>query len=500
MSNYYDIRREASKMVPRSLPLFEAQQEARGIDEKGRKKGYQEFKIVDGDWFRSNRLLKVDEFGSFVEVSCRAAACPMPLNLDVYDGLRCPFGCKYCFADSFRSSLYTSFFDNARTVGLRHSDLDFCKCELDKLLKYRGKQSINIDGGGTSCRPKRVTRTAADGKEFHSRGEPTGWQMAAGSKLVALRRAVARELPMRLGIRFEDFVPRERKLGISLGLLNYLADQAYPTMINTKSDLVGENAYVEALGRNAGRAAVHMTLISSNNKLLKALEPGAPSYERRIWAMGQLVSAGVRVVARIEPFLVFLSDPEEEVERYMTDLAAVGVKNITFDTYSYTAKNPGIRQAFYDLGLDWDRLFLMGCDSQGLGSLLLGEFMQLWRQRGFSCSTFDMGNVPDNDQLVCCEVGDWFRGGYNYGCSVGAARYIKKRKGERVSWFDFASWVAQHDGFLCASLEDEVHHLWNLAGNDAYSHGWARGLEPVGQDAGGLIWTWDDTDFRRSLL
>ncbi|MCH8326631.1 MAG: hypothetical protein IIB83_08775 [Bacteroidetes bacterium] len=61
----------------------------------------------------------------------------------------------------------------------------------------------------------------------------------------------------------------------------------------------------------------------------------------------------------------------------MADIKDAGVQHITFDTYSYTAKNPGIKQSFINAGIDYERTFLVGCDSQALGSLMLGEFMKM---------------------------------------------------------------------------------------------------------------------------
>jgi hypothetical protein len=95
MSDYYALRDQIARMIPRTLPLVRGGSK-QSVQEKGRKKGYKEFKLSDSQWVSSQRLLKADEIGSFVEVSCRAAACPMPLNMDVYDSLKCPFGCKYC--------------------------------------------------------------------------------------------------------------------------------------------------------------------------------------------------------------------------------------------------------------------------------------------------------------------------------------------------------------------------------------------------------------------
>jgi DNA repair photolyase len=393
----------------------------------------------------------------------------MPLNIDIWDGLVCPYNCHYCFANSFRASLYTAFFDNSKTMGVRHCNPTKYKKELDKMFrKYRNKNPHNITNNN------------------------------------AVAKAIAMEIPIRFGIRFEDFLKQEEKQGISLEMLRYLGECSYPVMVNTKSTLIGQDAYVKALSCNRGKSAVHMTLISSNNKLLKALEPGAPSYEDRIGAMKNLVDAGVRVVARIEPWMPFVNDDPDDTEQYMMDLKNIGVKHLTFDTYSYSANNPGIVQAFRNLGMDWDRIFSIGCESQGFGSFLLGCFMNVWQDNGFSCSTFDMGNMPINNQSICCEVGDWFEGkaGFNYGCTVMAARHIISKKGQAVSWGDFCKYVNKHGGFLSDALKNEVCLLWDFLGKDAYSHGWSAGMEMVGTDEEGhILWRYNsDSDFRRDLL
>jgi len=350
-------------------------------------------------------------------------------------------------------------------MGFRHCNPTYYKQEIDKMLKYRVLP-------------------------FEDKKNLTG-----------INKAFALDIPVRMGIRFEDFLKKEGREKVSLEMLQYLAQIEYPVMINSKAFLPSREDYLKALSDNKAGTAIHITLISSNDEVLKNLEPGAPTYAERLQAMRELVSAGVRVVARIEPYLFLLTDEPEYVNKYMEDVWDTGVRNITFDTYSYTAQNQGIRQSFINVGYDYDRLFLAGCDSQPLGSLLLGKFMDLFRERGFSCSTFDLGNVPSNDQAVCCEVGDWFKGGFSYGCTVMAARYVKEREGKHTTWKDYVAWVDKKGGFLTEDLKQEVKRLWNLEGNVAYSHRWAVGLTPVGQDEDGNIWTYvSGTDYREELL
>jgi DNA repair photolyase len=463
--DYWELRKQIIKIIPRMTQLSYLSCKRDAVREKGRKKNYSQFNLSLNEWRKQERLLNTEEINSFLEISIRASACPMPFNMDIWDGLICPYACIYCYANAFRASLYTAFFDNSKSMGLRHCNPDYYKQEMDKMLKYR---------------------TLSQNEKM---------------KLSGINKAFSLDIPVRMGIRFEDFLRNEEKKGISLTMLKYLADVEYPVMINTKSNIVGNENYINALAGNKAKTAVHLTVITSNDEINKVLEPGAPSYEKRLQAIKNMTSAGIRVVARIEPYLFLINDNQNEVEQYIYDMKGAGVKNITFDTYSYTALNPGIRQSFINAGFDFDRIFLAGCDSQPFGSLLLAKFMNLFREAGFSCSTFDMGNVPDNDQSICCEVGDWFKGGFNYGCTVMAARFVKNRKGKKVTWDNFERYVNRNGGFLTDELKLEVKKLWNLEGNVAYSHRWAKGLKPAGRDENGLIWIYEDkTDYREQLI
>lgn len=463
--DYWQLRTAVSKIIPRMTQFVSSSRKAEIVREKGRKKNYSQFNLRYGEWRKQERLLNTEEINSFLEISVRAAACPMPFNMDIWDGLICPYNCIYCFANSFRASLYTAFFDNSKTMGLRHCNPDYYIKELGKMEKYR---TMSLD-------EKR--------------------------NLSGINKAFALEIPVRMGIRFEDFLRNEGRHGVSLRMLEYLREIEYPVMINTKSDLVAEDKYLKAMADNKAKAAVHITMITSNEEIAKKLEPGAPTYARRLEAIRKLSDAGILAVPRIEPFLYLLTDEPDYVEKYMQDIWDAGARHITFDTYSYTANNSGLRQNFINEGYDYDRMFEAGCDSQPFGSLLLGKFMEMFRKKGFSCSTFDMGNSPDNDQSICCEVEDWFMGGWNYGCTVFAARYITSKKGKPVTWKMFEKFVDAHGGFLTEELKREVKELWNLGGNMAYSHKWAAGMIPAGRDEDGLIWRYNtEKDERQTLI
>ena len=93
--DYYELRKAVARLVPRRN-VFESVDSKAAIKEKGRKKNYHQFNLFQREWVKSERLLNEDEFKNFIEISLRASACPMPLNADVWDGLLCGYGCKYC--------------------------------------------------------------------------------------------------------------------------------------------------------------------------------------------------------------------------------------------------------------------------------------------------------------------------------------------------------------------------------------------------------------------
>jgi DNA repair photolyase len=462
--DYWYYRDLVKKAIPRRKLLFK-NQEQYNMKQKGRKSNYKQFNLMTEEMVKMERLLDTENINSFAEVSLRAQSCPMPFNIDVYDGLKCPYQCRYCFADYFRHSLYTSFFDNGSTLGLRNCSIENHKAGLDKLMKVRGEK-------------------------------------AKGQNEV--ENAVRLQIPIRLGIRFEDFPPIERKRQVSLKLLEYLRDVEYPVMINTKSEIPGEESYVKALSENKAGAAIHFTLISNDDDFLKAIEPGAPAFKKRLQAAKNLSDAGVRVVARIEPWMIFLNDEKEKVDEYIRQIKEAGIRHMTFDSYSYSANSKGLASNFESIGIDFQRMFLLSSDSQGLSSFLLGKFMEYFQENGLSCSTFDQGNVPANDDWICCSVGDHFeKYGFNWGSGVIAIKFIQSREHIATRWSDFVEFVESRGGFLSDNLRLDVHKLWNGVGDAAWPIFWGAGIHPVGLDEHGTVWVYrpgKENDFRNKII
>ena len=462
--DYWELRKAVSRLVPRRAMI--PGRDFNRNKEKGRKSNYFQYDILANNMKKTTGAMLDENRLTVVNVSFRAQSCPMPFNMDVWDGMCCPYACRYCYADNLRSTLFPSFYDNGREVGIRHCAEAHWKAELDRLFVMRGEK-------------------------VHKRGS-------------AVHNSARLGIPLRFGIQFEDFTELELQHGVSLSMLRYLSKAKYPVMVNTKSDILGNDDYAEALASNKGGAAVHVTLITSNEALLKKIEPGAPTFASRMRSVKALVDAGVRVVGRIEPWMIFNNDVKEDVEEYVQAMKRAGVKHLTLDSYSYSAYNPGIRDNFHEVGIDFDRMFLLSADSQWLSSLLLGKFMKYLQGKGFKCSTFDQGNVPDNDDWICCSVGDYFLekgAGMNWGCGTIAVKLIQGRGSYGTTWGLFDEYVRQKGGWLSDGLKTEVKKIWNGEGDMAWPLFHARGLVPMGSDADGLIWTFNpDEDFRMDNL
>ena len=455
--SYWDIKKVVGRMVPRQLVLAPIEDPI--SVRKGRRSGYQEFKLFPQGWMKYERSL--GNLSSAFEVSCKAAGCPSPLNLDVWDGRVCFYNCLYCFANHFRSTLYDNFFDRV-PEGLRSVDLPQLERELGEMMACRGKRAQGLN-------PEKA--------------------------------AIALGIPVRIGVRFEDFLPQERRDGVALRVLQLLASYGYPVIIDTKSDLLAEDEYLKAMSDNAGGVVVQITLSGVNEELFKKIEPGAPSVLQRFKAIGKINEAGIRAVPRIEPFLPFIADGEEEMGQYASLCREMGVEWICWDAFSYSTASAVTRRLFQREGLDFDRMFLTASDSRLLTGLLLWRMMEHFRESGFKCSTYDDMNSLYNDDVLCCNVKGALKGyGLNLTSTKAVEAYVRAQGGEPVAWAQYSRYVEMMGGWLSEALRDELYHLWNGDGNQAYSSYW-NGMEPAGRDIDGLRWRWmgDNPNLLRAL-
>jgi len=125
------------------------------------------------------------------------------------------------------------------------------------------------------------------------------------------------------------YQPVERKLRITRGCLEVLAEFRNPLGIVTKSDLVVRDVDVLAELARFEASAVCISVTTLDASLAGALEPRAARPERRLAAIAELAEAGIPVGVLVAPIIPGLTDHE-----IPSILAAAGKAGARFAGYT----------------------------------------------------------------------------------------------------------------------------------------------------------------------
>lgn len=184
------------------------------------------------------------------------------------------------------------------------------------------------------------------------------------------REIMEKKIPLRLGSMSDSFMWLDVKYGVTAEMLKILSFYKYPYIVFTRSDLVAHDEYLKLIDKDL--AAIQFSISGNNNKLARLMEPGAPSYQRRLKAITKLTDAGVWTSVRINPLFPkypdgYFSDPEYIREKFgskssvpafdlyddqfLNELSDAGVSNVLagFVRISANAVNALKRSADIDL-------------------------------------------------------------------------------------------------------------------------------------------------------
>jgi len=194
-----------------------------------------------------------DKYGAFMGFGGAGEVwrCFYSLRLDTY-GKGCGHDCAYCYAKS---------------------SLDFRRMWNPKDPASASWEAI-----------QRKLDAAFDGQ-------------SRGKVAEALRRGV----PVRLGSMSDPLQPKEVSLGMTYRLLKYLRGHGHPVLIMTKSALIGDDRYIDAL--DPKRTYVQMSFSTLHNGHARLIEPMASSPTERLAAMERVADAGIYVAARYCPYM-----------------------------------------------------------------------------------------------------------------------------------------------------------------------------------------------------
>lgn len=120
------------------------------------------------------------------------------------------------------------------------------------------------------------------------------------------RELLTRRIPLRIGSMSDSFMWSDTKYKVTQELLKLLRYYQYPYIVFTRSDLVAHDEYLKLLDPKLG--AIQFSMSSTNDALIKKIEPGAPSAKRRLAALQKLAESGFWTTVRINPVFPIYPD------------------------------------------------------------------------------------------------------------------------------------------------------------------------------------------------
>lgn len=134
--------------------------------------------------------------------------------------------------------------------------------------------------------------------------------------------------PIALGINTDAWQPVERRLGVTRGILEVLAECRHPVSVITKSALVLRDIDLLAdLARdNLVHVGISITTLDAN--IARTMEPRAASGQRRLAVVRELAAGGIPVTVLVAPLIPALTD--YELESIMEAAAEAGATSAEY--------------------------------------------------------------------------------------------------------------------------------------------------------------------------
>lgn len=130
----------------------------------------------------------------------------------------------------------------------------------------------------------------------------------------------------------DPYQPIERKLQLTRGLLEIMADGHTPKLVvQTRSpDVARDIDLFQRIESNGGRVQVNMTVTTDDESVRKAFEPSCPANHQRIDAIQRVHEAGVQACVTLTP-LLWCADPRAFAER----LRQTGIRRFIIQSFHF---------------------------------------------------------------------------------------------------------------------------------------------------------------------
>jgi len=195
--------------------------------------------------------------------------------------------------------------DATRTIIARNESPDL---SFDRSINpYRG-----CEHGCVYCfaRPTHAYLGLSPGQDFESRlfAKPKAAQLLAQE----LRKPGYKVRTMALGTNTDPYQPIDERYQVTREILKVLSAFNHPVGIVTKSNRVLRDLDILSDMASRNLASVALSVTTLDRKLARAMEPRAPTPERRIEAIRALAAAGVPTAVMAAPMIPALNDHELE--------------------------------------------------------------------------------------------------------------------------------------------------------------------------------------------
>ncbi len=207
--------------------------------------------------------------------------------------------------------------ERPRSVISRNSSPDL---PFDRSINpYRG-----CEHGCIYCfaRPTHAWLGLSPGLDFETRlvARPTAPEVLA-RELSAKR---YRPRTIAIGTNTDPYQPIEKEQRIMRRILEVLLEFRHPVGIVTKGTLIERDIDILQDMAALGLVRVGISVTSLDRNLSRAMEPRAPTPERRLAAIGKLAGAGIEVRAMVSPIVPALTD--HELEAILARAAGAGAR------------------------------------------------------------------------------------------------------------------------------------------------------------------------------
>jgi DNA repair photolyase len=138
------------------------------------------------------------------------------------------------------------------------------------------------------------------------------------------RRRLDPKLYISMSNSSDPYTPMEKEYRLTRSCLKLLRD--FKVLIITKSDLVTRD--IDLL--RDMHASVSMTITTLDEDIGRKLEPFAPSPEKRLKALEELIGNGIKVSCRVDSIIPYVN---EDASTLIKELSQIGVSHVVSSTF-----------------------------------------------------------------------------------------------------------------------------------------------------------------------